>query len=280
MHLTLMERILYFWPQPVLFGLILAILGIAWRAGIHARRYAKRKFGRERGNETHEGYVVSGALGLLALLLGFTFSMAVDRFERRRILELEEGNAISSTYLMAQTFELPQRERIGGILSAYVDNRLAAARSNDPAEVSKLTAQSAVLQTQFWAAALSATATSRDDVASRFLQAGQQMIESGTSRVANRRSLIPTRVHLVLIVFMVITAGVLGFTLVGAMASIMLFLLALSMILIIDLDRPTSGAIVESQRVMEDVQTFMRSNPPAVFDLPPTAPVLPEAVGP
>lgn len=280
MHLTLIERILYLWPQPVLFGMILAILAIAWGAGSYARRYAKRKFGPELGNETHEGYVVSGALGLLALLLGFTFSMAVDRFERRRILELEEGNAISSTYLMAQTFEQPQRERIGGILSAYVDNRLAAARSNDLAEVSKLTAQSAVLQTQFWAAALSATATMRDDVASRFLQSGQQMIESGTSRVAARRSLIPKRVHLVLIVYMVITAGVLGFALAGPMVGIMLFLLSVSMILIIDLDRPTSGAIVESQRVMEETQTFMRNNPPTAFDRSPTAPVLPDAVGP
>jgi hypothetical protein len=40
---------------------------------------------------------VSGALGLLALLLGFTFALAVDRFDARRGLVLEEANAIGTT---------------------------------------------------------------------------------------------------------------------------------------------------------------------------------------
>ena len=44
-------------------------------------------------------------LGLLALLLGFTFSMAVDRFDARRAVVLEEANAIGTAYLRTQVLD-------------------------------------------------------------------------------------------------------------------------------------------------------------------------------
>jgi hypothetical protein len=61
---------------------------------------------------------VSAVLGLLALLLGFTFAMAVDRFEQRRTLVLDEVNAISTAYLRTQLLQAPHRERIGKLLTS------------------------------------------------------------------------------------------------------------------------------------------------------------------
>ena len=80
-----------------------------------------------------EGYVVSAVLGLLALMLGFTLAMAVDRYETRRALVLEEANAIGTTYLRAQLFGEPHRARLSKLLVEYNDNRLALAlaRRND-----------------------------------------------------------------------------------------------------------------------------------------------------
>ncbi len=53
---------------------------------------------------------ISGAIfGLLALLLGFTFSMALNRFEQRKELVVQEANAIGTTYLRARL--LPQPEQ-------------------------------------------------------------------------------------------------------------------------------------------------------------------------
>jgi hypothetical protein len=59
-----------------------------------------------------EGLVVSAALGLLALLIGFTFSLAVERLAARRLLVLEEANAIGATYLRAQLLDEPHRSNM------------------------------------------------------------------------------------------------------------------------------------------------------------------------
>src|SRR3954447_15539779 len=50
---------------------------------------------RQRGGEI--GTLTGAALGLLALLAVFSFSVALARYETRRSLVLEEANAIGST---------------------------------------------------------------------------------------------------------------------------------------------------------------------------------------
>ena len=68
---------------------------------------------------------IQGAmLGLLALLLGFTFSMAMSRFEVRKQQILDESNAIGTTYLRAQLMPEPQRKEVSDLLRQYVEVRL------------------------------------------------------------------------------------------------------------------------------------------------------------
>lgn len=68
-------------PVPVI-GLLtfLAMVGAAF-IGSFARRHRAGAGARDGqdGDDRRDGYVVSAVLGLLALLLGFTFSLAVDR---------------------------------------------------------------------------------------------------------------------------------------------------------------------------------------------------------
>jgi hypothetical protein len=45
------------------------------------------------------GGIQGALLGLLGLLLGFTFAMAVGRYEARRDLVVKEANAIGTTFL-------------------------------------------------------------------------------------------------------------------------------------------------------------------------------------
>jgi hypothetical protein len=197
---------------------------------------------------------------LLALLLGFTFSMATERFDARRALVNQESNAISSTFLMGQTFAEPHRSQIDRILMLYTDSRLAAAQQNDPSGAAGPLRESHLLQGQFWRAALAATSTLRDDISSSFLQTGYQMIETANSREAARRAIIPSRIYVMLLAYMIITAAVLGFTQVSARATMpLLFLITLAVILTIDIDRPTSGGVRESQRSMELLQAHLHA---------------------
>jgi hypothetical protein len=55
---------------------------------------------KEEGREDF-GVVLNATLTLLALLIGFSFSMAVSRYDQRKNYEEVEANAIGTEYLRA-----------------------------------------------------------------------------------------------------------------------------------------------------------------------------------
>ena len=88
------------YPLAVIFSIGLAailIVGeIGWQLGIHAKGEAGSNFST----------LESAMLGLLALMLAFTFSMALTRFEARRDALLNEANAIGTTAPTAPAYYL------------------------------------------------------------------------------------------------------------------------------------------------------------------------------
>ncbi|MET0984926.1 MAG: hypothetical protein ABW034_05905 [Steroidobacteraceae bacterium] len=79
---------------------------IGYRLG---RRH--RASGVDEARKSHVGALEAALLGLLALLLGFTFSMAVSRFDTRKSLVLEEANAIGVAHLRTRLIASPEREQ-------------------------------------------------------------------------------------------------------------------------------------------------------------------------
>lgn len=252
-------------PQPVFAVVTFGLLALAAIAG----RTARRARGTHELGSTQEGYVVSAVLGLLALLVGFTFAMAVDRFDNRRSLVAGEANAIASTYLLAQTLTPPYRQEMSGMLVSYVDIRLALGKADGVEQAAPLLAKSEAQQKRIWSTALAATAPLRDDISANFLSSAQEMISTGEMRIVARRAHIPTRVYTILFVYMLISAGILGYAFAGSPQPItngtLFVLLTLCMILIIDLDQPTSGRILESQTAMELLKDRLQRMPTAAF---------------
>src|SRR5689334_25327755 len=72
---------------------------------------------RRRGDveKSDEGHVLSAMLALLGLLVGFTFSIVVSRHEQRRLLVVDEANAIETEYLRTQMMPEPSRSRLADI---------------------------------------------------------------------------------------------------------------------------------------------------------------------
>src|SRR5512135_1488179 len=62
---------------------------------------SRRRRRSEEALKAPVGELVAAMLGLLALLLAFTFSLAASRFDTRRSLVLDEANAIGTTWLRA-----------------------------------------------------------------------------------------------------------------------------------------------------------------------------------
>ena len=261
------------WLDGAPIGLLglFVLLGMfaAAGAGVSLRDRHKRA-GKLQQPDSQEGYVVSAMLGLLALLMGFTFALAVDRFETRRVLVLEDSNAIGTAYLRAQLLGEPHRSRLSGLLIAYTDNmvQLAEAQRGKNGE---LLARDDRLLTDLW----SATAAAYDSVRGlqlslALVNAVNTVIDLDASRRAARQAHVPTPVFVALLVYLMVTAALLGYVLLGwrtrVAGAITLALLTLSFVLVIDIDRPTSGSIRETQGPMEQLQKSLRSQPPQVFD--------------
>jgi hypothetical protein len=115
-------------PLLMIGAVLLGAMCLAAGAGVLLQPLGRPRKDDESGSG-QEGYIVSAVLGLLALLLGFTFSMAADRFDARRLLVLDEANAIGTAYLRAQLLPEPHRTRTSELLVRYTDNRIALAKA-------------------------------------------------------------------------------------------------------------------------------------------------------
>jgi hypothetical protein len=227
-----------------------------------------RARGRHPAEETQsEGYSVTAILGLLALLTGFTYSLAIQRFETRRQLVLDHANAIGTTYLRVQLLPEPHRARLSGLILAYTDNIVALARRPSAARL----ARDDELLTSLWAASAAAYDSIKAlPYATSFVASMNSLIDFDGARRASRSAHIPAVVYVVLLVYLIGTAAVLGYAMKSPRgrisAAFLLILLTLSQLLILDIDRPTAGSVLESQGPMEDLLRSLKHQPPAVFD--------------
>ena len=104
-----------------LLSIFLVGLAVVLIAGEIGWQLGGRAEGRGRENiATLEAAV----LGLLALIIGFTFAMALTRFEARRDAVVNEATAIGTTALRARLLPEPQRSETLKLLRDYVQTRL------------------------------------------------------------------------------------------------------------------------------------------------------------
>jgi hypothetical protein len=96
-----------------------------------------------------------------------------------------------------------------------------------------------------------------------------QMIDMDATRKAGRQAHVPAVVFLVLFVFLLVSVGLVSYVIVGKRsrhtAWVLFGLFGMMLVLIVDVDRPTSGGIIESQEPMLQLQAFLKANPPERF---------------
>ena len=114
---------------------IAAALGLMFWLASEIGFAAHRRFGRSgAANEANdETQVLATALLLLALLLGFTFSMALARHDTRRVEVIKEANDIGTAWLRAGLVESPAGKALQDKLGAYAATRVATADAHDDA---------------------------------------------------------------------------------------------------------------------------------------------------
>jgi hypothetical protein len=242
-----------------LFGVTIVLFGmaaLAFLAGYVLRKRAERE---PRDTDT---LLTSSVLALLALLLSFTFSLASDRFDARRILVVQEANAIGTLFLRTQLLEEPHRSRISRTIIAYTDNRIALAQAGPGANRDMLRENDRLLG-QLWDESAAAFTTIRDlDFSSIFYESVNAVIEYDALRKAARLARVPSAIFIVLFLYVAAAAAMLGFFTQGksglVQAGLFLCLLMLFLIIVVDIDQPTTGGIRESQGPVERMRATLQ----------------------
>ena len=132
---------------PVVFALSLVALWLSVQIGSLVSRKLRPVQGDERDDL---GLVMSGCLTLLGLIIGFSFSMAVSRYDQRKNYEEEEANAIGTEYVRADLLPTADAARVRQLLTQYLDQRLLSYTIRDARQLEQIDRETAKLQTEMW----------------------------------------------------------------------------------------------------------------------------------
>ena len=135
----------------------LSFIAMCASAGIGA---LLRKYRRRAEEDMHEdfGVILTSTLTLLALIIGFSFSMAITRYDQRKNLEEEEANAIGTEYVRADLLSAADAAKVRSLLGTYLDQRILFYTTRDEGELQQISARTAQLQTELWSMVRAPTA--------------------------------------------------------------------------------------------------------------------------
>jgi hypothetical protein len=251
------------WRVILIISLLLLALA---QAGFHVAKRRHRE--PTEGHKSQITGIQTSVLGLLALLLGFTFAMALGRYDSRRNLVLQEANAIGTTYLRASFLPETHKKAVEDLLRRYVDVRIPLYdRGTSPARLQSLEEQSANLQHELWAHVVAAAGESPSPVTATIINALNETIDLDASRLHALRSHVPGAAWLLVLFVASVGCYLTGYAAgisktQSAFSTVLLpLLVAIVVTLISDLDAPRQGLIGISKQPLLDLQKSFEGQP-------------------
>ena len=254
-------------PLLLLTALFLLLLLAAREVGAllrrrrDARRVANTDVVDERsaldGKPDGDSFAMTSVLGLLALLIGFTFSIALGRYDERRQLVVKEANALGTTWLRTDLLPVAEGDRVREVLRRYIDVRVDFANASSADEEARQYLRTISVQNELWKAMTQSVASFHDTPrASLLISTTNESIDLAAERYAARQDHIPPRILRMLLFFALLAAGLVGYERARQRSATSLLLLAFSLAvsLVLDLDRPTTGMTTIPQEPMLDLQ--------------------------
>jgi hypothetical protein len=249
------------WLVLIIIGLVLvALTEVGFRAGL--RLFVKK----DEPRKSQIGGIQGAVLGLLALLLGFTFSMALVRYENRRDLVLKEANAIGTTYLRASFLLEPHAKAVEELLRRYTDARLNFySAGNDSTKIAAAEEEAAKLQRELWTETVAAGKEAPTPITATFINALNETIDLDATRLHALRSRVPVAVWLLLLIVAGAGCFASGYGAgatgerTGFSDAMLPLLIAVVITLIADFDRPRHGLIGISQQPLLDLKQSLQS---------------------
>jgi hypothetical protein len=136
------------YPSVVL-AISLVALWLSVQIGVSFRN---RRMSIEENEREDFGIIMAAVLTLLGLIIGFSFSMAISRYDQRKNLEETEANAIGTEYVRADFLPGAAAARVRALLNNYLDQRLLFYKTRDDGQLREIDTATTQLETDLWSA--------------------------------------------------------------------------------------------------------------------------------
>jgi hypothetical protein len=242
----------------VLFVLSLAALWLSVRLGIYLRRRRAHLVGAEREDL---GVILSATFTLLALVIGFSLSMATGRYDQRKNYEEAEANAIGTEYVRAALLPAADASKTRHLLRSYLDQRILFYTTRNMARLDAINAATSRLQDDLWSAVQGPCVAQPTPVSALILSGMNDVLNSQGYTQAAWWNHIPTGAWVLMAV-----VGIFGNLLFGYSAHLerrsamfvgLPVLVSVSFLLLADMDSPRGGVIrVKPQNLLSLSDSF------------------------
>ena len=261
-------------------GLIVLGLLVAIAAALEAgyRIGFRRTERTDEPSRAHIHLTETSTLGLLALLLAFSFSSALQRYDTRSDQVVDEANAIGTAFLRIELLPPQVRDEGRRLMQSYVDLRVRATTlaTSEEGAWRAVVGDAAGLHAALWAyGARAIEIDPRPATSGLFVQALNEMFDSFGRRDAGLNRHVPEVVLILLFGVFLIAAAIVGFASGTAghrppvVSLVMVVLIVLLVYVILDLDRPRRGLIEVSKASLYDLQASIHK---ATGAAPPSLP--------
>lgn len=223
----------------------------------------RKVFNRESKNDENVGVVQGSLLGLLALILGFSFSLSNNRFDKRLNLVIDESNAISTAILRADLYPDSVRKELRKELKAYLEARIMFNEAGpNSVQIAEAIDSTNAVQKRLWAIATSATLRAENvNRNALMVPALNEMFDLGSTRYGMMITKIPDLIMFMLFMLCFTGAYLLGYADLDkpqwGIVSTFLVMIGLAIYMILDLDRPRTGLI--NNKAVYETTTALQS---------------------
>ena len=246
----------------LLFVLSFVALWISARFGTTLlRRWAKF----DPHLRTDFSTILATTLTLNALIIGFTFSMATDRYEQRKNYEEAEANAIGTEYVRADLLAAPEASNLRSLLQAYLEQRVLFYTVHGNEEIQRINARTAKLQDQLWTAVLGTATAQPTAIGGLAISGMNDVLNSQGYTQAAWRNRIPISAWILMAAIALISHALVGY---GAQSTrpdsflmtVLPLVVSIAFLLIADIDSPRSGIIRVVPQNLSSLAASLRAN--------------------
>jgi hypothetical protein len=227
----------------LVFALSLIVLWLSAQIGVF---FSNRLRHLEEGERTDLATVLAATLTLLGLIIAFSFSMAVTRYDQRKNYEAEEANAIGTEHVRAALLPATQTERVRELLRRYLHQRVLFYETHNQRQLGQIDKDTAALEVELWSAVQAAAAAQPTPVVALVAEGMNDVLNTRGYTQAAWWNRIPTAAWGLMATIAIFCNLLIGYS--AHRRGIVLFLvlplaLSISFFLISDIDSPRGGVI-------------------------------------